>query len=84
VSTELKATLSVKGQVSLPAEVRRRLGLSQGSVVRFQLSDDGVRLLPAVVDVRSLKGRVAKPAKTVSLQDMALAIAERRARLAQR
>ena len=84
MSTELKATLSVKGQVSLPAEVRRRLGLSQGSVVRFQLSDDGVRLLPAVVDVRSLKGRVAKPAKTVSLQDMALAIAERRARLAQR
>jgi antitoxin PrlF len=84
VSIELKATLSVKGQVSLPAEVRRRLGLSQGSVVRFQLSDDGVRLLPAVVDVRSLKGRVARPAKPVSLQDMELAIAERRVRLAQK
>jgi len=84
MDTELKATLSVKGQISLPAEVRRRLGLSQGSVVRFQLSEDGVRLLPALVDVRSFKGRVARPAKPVSLQDMALAIAERRARLAQR
>ena len=58
--------------------------LSQGSVVRFQLNEDGVRRLPAMVDVRSLKGRVAKPAKTVSLQDMKSAIAERRARLAQR
>jgi len=84
MDTELKATLSVKGQISLPAEVRRRLGLSQGSVVRFQLSEDGVRLLPALVDVRSLKGRVAKPAKPVSLQDMASTIAERRARLAQK
>lgn len=84
MSIELKATLSVKGQVSLPAEVRRRLGLSQGSVVRFQIGEEGVRLLPAGVDVRSLKGRVIKPAKPVSLQDMESEIAERRARLAQR
>lgn len=53
MSTELKATLSVKGQVSLPA----------------------------VVDVRSLKGRVARPAKPVSLQGMESAIAERQAQL---
>jgi|GEM_PF-1553898 len=53
MSTELKATLSVKGQVSLPAEV----------------------------DVRSLKGRVARPAKPVRLQGMESAIAERQAQL---
>lgn len=77
---EVSATLSSKGQVVIPGDVRKRLGLGQGSVLRFILDEDGVRLLPAAGDVRRLKGRLPAPPKPVSLDDMDAAIAERRAR----
>jgi AbrB family looped-hinge helix DNA binding protein len=78
---ELSAKLSSKGQVVIPADVRKRLGLSQGSVLRFRLDDDGVRLLPAAGDVRRLKGRLTAPDTPVSVEDMSRAIAERRSRI---
>lgn len=78
---ELSAKLSSKGQVVIPADVRRRLGLSQGSTLRFLLEPDGVRLLAAAGDVRRLKGRLAAPHAPVSIEDMDIAIAERRAQL---
>ena len=77
---ELTATMSSKGQVVIPSDVRKRLGLTQGSVLRFRVEDDGVRLLPAAGDVRRLKGRLPKPAQPVSVDDMNAAVAERRAR----
>jgi len=80
MATELSATVSSKGQVVIPADVRRRLGLVQGSVVRFCMDEKGVRLIPAVGDVRRLKGRVPVPPQPVTLDDMQQAIAERRAR----
>lgn len=84
MSTEFKATLSSKGQVVIPAEARRRLGLSQGSVIRFQIAEDGVRLLPAALDVRSLKGRVAPRPRPVSVEEMNATIAKQRVRVARR
>ena len=79
---ELSATVSSKGQVVIPADVRQRLGLVQGSVLRFVLDADGVRLLPATGDVRRLKGRLAPPATPVTVDDMNRAVAERRLRIA--
>ena len=79
---EFRATVSSKGQVVLPADVRRRLGLVQGSVLRFVLDDAGVRLLPPAGDVRRLKGRLPTPSQPVSIEDMAATIAERRRRVA--
>lgn len=78
MSTEVSATVSSKGQVVIPADVRKRLGLVQGSVLRFQMDDEGVRLLPAAGDVRRLKGRVEPPAQPVSLQDMVATVNLRR------
>ncbi len=78
---ELTATMSSKGQVVIPSDVRKRLGLTQGSVLRFRVEDDGVRLLPATGDVRRLKGRLPTPAQPVSVDDMNAAVAERRARV---
>lgn len=78
---ELCATVSSKGQVVVPSDVRKRLGLVQGSVLRFVLEADGVRLLGAAGDVRRLKGRLAKPARAVTLDDMDRAVAERRAHI---
>jgi AbrB family looped-hinge helix DNA binding protein len=80
---ELCATLSSKGQVVVPSDVRKRLGLVQGSVLRFVLEADSVRLLSAAGDVRRLKGRLAKPAGAVTLDEMNRAVAERRARIGQ-
>ena len=40
----VKSTISSKGQVTVPAEVRERLGLRAGTVVSFELRDDGVLL----------------------------------------
>lgn len=79
--TELAATVSSKGQVVIPGDVRKRLGLTQGSVLRFVLDADGVRLLPAAGDIRRLKGRLARPKKPVSVDDMNRAIADRRAKV---
>jgi antitoxin PrlF len=78
---ELSAKLPSKGQVVIPIDVRKRLGLSQGSVLRFRLDEDGVRLLPAAGDVRRLKGRLAAPEVPVSVDDMSNVIAERRSRI---
>lgn len=75
---EHAATVSSKGQVVIPSAVRRKLGLGQGSILRFVVEGDAVRLLPAAGDVRSLKGRLAAPAQPVSIDDMNAAIAERR------
>lgn len=76
--TEHAATVSSKGQVVIPSEVRRQLGIAQGSVLRFVLDGDGVRLVAAGSDIRRLKGRLAVPASPVSIDDMNEAIVERR------
>lgn len=78
---ELCAIVSSKGQVVVPGDVRKRLGLVQGSVLRFVLDADGVRLLPAAGDVRRLKGRLARPDRPVTVEEMNRAIVERRERI---
>ncbi len=76
-TAELSATVSSKGQVVIPGDARKRLGLVQGSVLRFVLeADDSVRLLPAAGDVRRLKGRLPRLAAPVSVDDMNRALAE--------
>lgn len=70
------ATLTTKGQLTLPKEVRTALGLGAGDRVDFVRMEDGnFAMLPATHSVRSLKGLVAKPRKPVSLKDMDRAIA---------
>jgi antitoxin PrlF len=38
-STTVEATVTSKGQVTLPKELRNRLGIQKGSKIRFSLSD---------------------------------------------
>jgi AbrB family looped-hinge helix DNA binding protein len=44
---ELETTMTQKGQVTVPAEIRARLGLRPRDRVRFELVGDDVRLRPA-------------------------------------
>jgi antitoxin PrlF len=70
------ATLTSKGQITLPKSVRDRLGLDSGDRVEFVEVSDGVfNLLPATRDVRDLKGFIPKPPNPVSIDDMNRAIA---------
>ena len=81
---ELTATVSSKGQIVIPSRIRQHLGLAQGSLLRFVLDGETVRLLPPAGDVQRLKGRLAAPAAKVSVEDMNSAITERRSKLSQR
>jgi len=70
------STVTSKGQVTIPAEVRKRLGLRSGSRVHFVPTGEGTyQFVPATETVTSLKGIIATPAKPVTLQQMDAAIA---------
>jgi antitoxin PrlF len=73
------STMSTKGQIVLPKEVRDFLELRPGDRVDFVVRDNGeVVIRPAVVDVRELKGILRRPGRRpVSLDEMKAAIKKR-------
>jgi AbrB family looped-hinge helix DNA binding protein len=72
------ATMTSKGQVTIPAEVRQRLGLATGDRIEFvELAGGEFAIRPAIDDVRSLKGLLRKPVRKVSVDDMNAAIRQR-------
>lgn len=71
----MHATITSKGQVTLPKALRERLHLSAGDRVEFIVdADDSVRLLARHVSVDRLKGMLPKPDRPVSLEEMERAI----------
>ena len=75
------ATLSSKGQLTVPAAVRAAMGLDTGSRVEFIDQGDGrFSIIAATSPVTSLKGMLAKPARPVSIEQMNGAIAEQASR----
>ncbi|HSP01779.1 MAG TPA: AbrB/MazE/SpoVT family DNA-binding domain-containing protein [Thioalkalivibrio sp.] len=74
------ATLTSKGQVTLPKALRERLHLRTGDKVEFLVHEDGrVELLPVTAPVTRLKGMVPRPERVISMDEMEAAI-HRRAR----
>jgi AbrB family looped-hinge helix DNA binding protein len=72
------ATLTSKGQITIPQEVRRRLGLASGDRIEFVETAPGeFALRPATKDVRSLKGMIRRPRRPVSIDAMNAAIKRR-------
>jgi AbrB family looped-hinge helix DNA binding protein len=71
------STLTSKGQITIPAEVRQRLGLQTGDRVEFIEIDGTFAIRPAVDDVRMLKGLLDKPTRKVSVQAMNAAVRAR-------
>ncbi|CAL8481471.1 AbrB/MazE/SpoVT family DNA-binding domain-containing protein [Caballeronia sp. S22] len=72
------ATVTSKGQVTIPVDVRNRLGLESGDRIEFSFNESTGRyeVYPATRSIASLKGIVRKPSKAVSIDDMNQAIAE--------
>ena len=74
------ATLSTKGQITIPVAVREKLGVTTGDRVEFvELADGQIALVPAIEDVRSLKGMVRKPRRPVSVEEMRRIVRKRAA-----
>ena len=70
-----ESTVTIKGQTTLPRDVRAALGLASGDKVRYVILDGEVRILKAR-SVRDLRGLLARPdQKPVSLEAMEEAIA---------
>ena len=72
------ATMTSKGQVTLPKEIRDQLNLSAGDKIDFVVGDGKeVRLLPRNKSLWDLKGSLKRSGrKPVSLEDMDKAIYE--------
>ena len=73
------ATLTSKGQITIPIEVRTALGVSLGDRIDFIEVEKGRFLIvPATCSVRELQGIIPKPNRAVSIEEMNGAIAMRR------
>ena len=73
------ATLTSKGQITVPKEVRERLRVKSGDVLEFEISGDGrILVKPAQGHLRALKGLLRQVRKRpVSLEAMERAIQRR-------
>jgi antitoxin PrlF len=86
----MHATLSSKGQITLPKEIRDRLQLDAGAILDFQLlPDDTIAVRAVKPDARRIRGLLKSPhAGPLSVQAMDEAVEQllrdRHARPAQR
>jgi antitoxin PrlF len=72
------ATLTSKGQVTIPANVRRDLNVDTGDRIEFiQIEPGRYEVVAATRSVRELKGMFGKPKRSVSIEEMNAAIARK-------
>ena len=72
------ATITAKGQITIPVEIRRRLDLKTGDKINFLIDEDNlVKFSPVTQNITTLKGMVAKPSKPVSINQMKTTIKAR-------
>jgi antitoxin PrlF len=73
----LTSTITSKGQITIPKEIRDALNLHPGDRLDFILDNGKVYVQPADVDVRSLSGLLYQPGRVpVSLEEMEAAIVQ--------
>jgi antitoxin PrlF len=72
-----EATLTSKGQVTIPQEVRERLRVRSGHKLRFTI-EEGNRVVVTPVSTRlsELAGLLGKPKRAATLEDMEEAVQE--------
>ncbi len=77
------ATLTSKGQVTLPKEIRERLGLTAGSRLDFSIDDNGeLRIRPVAATALGLAGLLRRPGQPlVTVEQMNEAVEQMAAEL---
>ena len=72
------SVVTSKGQITIPAEVRAKLGLEVGDRLEFvDLGGGQFGIIAATEDVSTLRGCIRRPPRRVSIQDMNRAIRQR-------
>lgn len=79
---EIVSTMTQRGQVTVPAEVRRMLGLRPRDKVAFAIDEGEVRLVPARFTLESAYRSVLPLTRSVSDKEMTRIAKEERARRA--
>jgi antitoxin PrlF len=77
------ATVTSKGQVTIPVEIRNRLGIEPGSRLVFVIDDDG-RVALRVAEyptIESLRGTAGSIGRNLSIQEMREIAREERAKV---
>jgi antitoxin PrlF len=72
------STLTSKGQITIPIQVRHALGIDAGDRIEFvEVSKGQFAIVAATETVRNLKGLIPRPTKSVSIEEMNAAILRR-------
>jgi antitoxin PrlF len=69
-----EATITSKGQLTVPKEIRERLNLRAGAKVRFNVEDGRVVLTRSGTKLADLFGILGKPPRSATLEEMDQAI----------
>ena len=78
-TTTVDATVTSKGQITLPSELRKRLGIQTGSRIRFSIPASGaVKVEPVLYELEDLwkmadEGDATSPVMTFEEMDAAKA-----------
>ena len=69
-----EATMTSKGQITIPAEVRKAMGLNAGERVVFTQLDDGTTVMRAktrsILELRGILKPARRAKRKVGIQDM--------------
>lgn len=73
---EIVSTVTSKGQVTIPAEVRRRLGVGTGAKITFVIDENGSVQIkapryPTVESLRGAAGSLKEPLRGDEMRDIA-------------
>lgn len=72
------ATITSKGQITLPKAIRARLGLKPGDRVAFRERSDGTIVVEAeTIELMDLRGSIRPRVKGVSIEAMKAAVRRR-------
>ena len=69
---EIDSTVTSKGQVTIPAEIRRHLGIGEGDKITFVVEDQGTVQVKAsrYPTIASLRGAAGSLGRTLSWKEM--------------
>ena len=70
------ATMTSKGQVTIPKSVRDAMGVDTGSILDFTPDGQGFRVTARSGSIVDLFGLLPPPVRTASLEDMDAGIAQ--------
>ena len=74
----MRSTVTTKGQITIPIEIRNKFHLKSGDEIEFFILESGkIECIPVTTSIKELKGFLPKPKKRVILEDMDIVIRER-------